>query len=184
MEPENDFFDMLWVDTSPTYFKVTDDGYLYQKFDSGDGWEPMGKTTDETPLKKLDEYTSQYGGGFLTGQMPQHEIDSAGPWQQAVLAAGYPQLFGGGIPSVTVSDTVTMNTIYELEEALPGTEATVHCPGGITDPGIRCTARSIWLQVQHLNDFHRWSREKIADWIDELIEAGYDLSFKVPEEEQ
>lgn len=30
----------------------------------------------------------------------------------------------------------------------------------------------LWQLVQHLNDKHRWSREKIADWLDDLHDAG------------
>lgn len=37
---------------------------------------------------------------------------------------------------------------------------------------------SVMDMVMHLNDYHRWTREQIADWIDELAEQGMDFDFK------
>jgi hypothetical protein len=40
----------------------------------------------------------------------------------------------------------------------------------VTDEPVRGT---LWGAVQHLNDKHKeWSRERIADWLDELHESG------------
>jgi hypothetical protein len=36
--------------------------------------------------------------------------------------------------------------------------------------------RTVGSQVVHLNDYHRWSREKIADWLDALEASGFDLT--------
>ena len=52
-------------------------------------------------------------------------------------------------------------------------------------PCPECTAvlagtRTISEQIPHLNDFHRWSRERIADWV-ELIERQRGL---IPQAEQ
>lgn len=39
----------------------------------------------------------------------------------------------------------------------------------------------VWEMVIHLNDGHRWSREKIADWLES---SGNNPSFPMPEEEK
>ena len=39
---------------------------------------------------------------------------------------------------------------------------------------------SVWSMIQHLNDDHKWSRERIADWLDTL---DVDLTFRIPEDE-
>lgn len=53
-------------------------------------------------------------------------------------------------------------------------------------PVPRCTLPLLPLFVcmQHLNDEHRWTRERIADWLESTAdEFGLDLTFPVPEEE-
>lgn len=43
---------------------------------------------------------------------------------------------------------------------------------------------TLWRLVQHLNDQHRWSREKIADFLDELHDSGQvNLEFSPWKEE-
>ena len=44
-----------------------------------------------------------------------------------------------------------------------------------------CTkSRDTRTMIIHLNDHHKWPREKIADWLDELHDAGIiDIEFKV-----
>lgn len=39
---------------------------------------------------------------------------------------------------------------------------------------------SVWSMIPHLNDDHKWSRERIADWLDTL---DIDLEFRIPEED-
>lgn len=81
-----------------------------------------------------------------------------------------------------------MGVINELKEALPATEELVHCPSDACAMNEPTAYRdgpetgTIWYMVQHLNDHHRWSREAVADWCDDLIEQGYDLTFPVPDE--
>lgn len=44
------------------------------------------------------------------------------------------------------------------------------------------TPSTAWRVVQHLNDRHKWSREKIADWLDELHDSGkINIEFDTPE---
>lgn len=71
------------------------------------------------------------------------------------------------------------NVQKTLEDAVPGlkdAKATCpaeHCKGMGSFDGVPVTK-----VVIHLNDHHRWTREKIADWLDTL---DVDLSFKTPE---
>ena len=37
---------------------------------------------------------------------------------------------------------------------------------------------TLWTVVTHLNDYHRWSRERIADWVEGLGESGLAESGK------
>ena len=57
-----------------------------------------------------------------------------------------------------------------LDQAIPVLHtATVDCP-------VKTTRESsISSMILHLNDFHEWSREQIADWLESL---DIDLSFE------
>ena len=35
----------------------------------------------------------------------------------------------------------------------------------------QCGQRSAWLLIPHLNDRHRWTRERIADWVETIENA-------------
>lgn len=59
-----------------------------------------------------------------------------------------------------------------LIDAIPGLAEKVKCPCGCNDNA------PVWNVVIHLNDGAKWSREKIADWLDTL---DADLRFKLPE---
>lgn len=39
----------------------------------------------------------------------------------------------------------------------------------ILEPGVK---KEVWSLVQHLNDKHKWTRERIADWLDDAHDAG------------
>jgi hypothetical protein len=55
-----------------------------------------------------------------------------------------------------------------MADLIPDVRETVGCPGcNHKDP--------VYEMIQHVNDHHRWSREKIADWIETL---ELDLTFK------
>lgn len=75
-----------------------------------------------------------------------------------------------------------------LDQAIPVLHtATVDCPVGYRWEGpkygycyycyVNKTTResSISSMILHLNDFHEWSREQIADWLESL---DIDLSFE------
>jgi hypothetical protein len=56
-----------------------------------------------------------------------------------------------------------------LSHNLPGMEMKVKHPISLTkDSCNEKNAGSLWTMVQHLNDFHHWTRESIADWIETL----------------
>lgn len=65
------------------------------------------------------------------------------------------------------------DTLARAIPALRDTTARHRCP---TDPG--CFTGSIMPLVIHLNDVHKWPREKVADHLDTL---DIDLSFSIPE---
>jgi hypothetical protein len=53
--------------------------------------------------------------------------------------------------------------------------------GGIAYLAYGSIAISVGQQIVHLNDFHRWTREEIADWLEGL---DVDLTIKKPEPEK
>lgn len=88
-----------------------------------------------------------------------------------------------------VSSTLkTVKTLAPKEDASISREA-YRLPGmeNMVSPPPVCVCRDwtgkksrIFDLVQHLNDKHVWSREKIADWLDKLMDVdGIDLTFKV-----
>lgn len=64
----------------------------------------------------------------------------------------------------------------EMKNQMPELNQMVRCPGHSSE----CWwASSVWSMVQHLNDSHRWSREKIADWLEE---SGNNPEFPTPDD--
>lgn len=62
---------------------------------------------------------------------------------------------------------------YGMMDVLPGLTEEKDCP-------TKCGRRSSLYQlIQHLNDKHEWTREKIADWLETL---DVDLTFPIGEE--
>lgn len=59
-----------------------------------------------------------------------------------------------------------------LYEAIPHLRELADCPCGCND------RTEIWACVIHLNDRAKWTRERIADWLETLDQ---DLQFKLPE---
>lgn len=86
-------------------------------------------------------------------------------------------------------DTVSYNTqaitgspketTSQLSKQLPGVDAIVVCPAcTVTDSPP--WEKKLWYVIQHLNDQHEWSRERIADFLDELPDE-IDITFKTKE---
>lgn len=64
--------------------------------------------------------------------------------------------------------------LASVASQLPGVQAVVSYP-------CYCDIEAtVYRVIMHLNDREKWSREKIADWLDELQDKqGYDFTFKV-----
>jgi len=85
------------------------------------------------------------------------------------------------------------NSPEVMAKLLPGVEAKVNHPSiKINDKYSQCglanSNNSLSWTIIHLNDLHQWTREEIADWLDEISdptgETGPDLRFKAPVEKE
>lgn len=69
---------------------------------------------------------------------------------------------------------------------LPGVNTKVQCPCDVEKclyKGLK--GATVYRIVQHLNDSIKWSREKIADWLDDLADRGeINIDFAVPDGEK
>lgn len=69
--------------------------------------------------------------------------------------------------------------VSEASKSLPGVQSVVNCPAHEA-----CGKRTVWEIIQHLNDHVGWSREQIADWLDDLADKGLiDIEFEPWNEE-
>lgn len=80
----------------------------------------------------------------------------------------------------TTESSMLQGAAYKL----PGVRTTVEMPCICNETWKAKTGRShrsqIYGIIQHLNDECKWSRERIADWLDELHDSGVvDIEFKV-----
>ena len=70
-------------------------------------------------------------------------------------------------------DSASGTSIAKQVDVLPGIDCVVkypcNCPGSF---GRRPTSDTLKMVIIHLNDHHKWSREKIADWMDKLHDNG------------
>lgn len=83
--------------------------------------------------------------------------------------------------NVKVYTGVGTASVSTLARTLPAVnDFTTKCP--VED----CTShQTLYYLVQHVNDDHKWTRESIADWLDDLHDTGIvDLSFKVKDTEE
>lgn len=71
----------------------------------------------------------------------------------------------------------------KLQAVLPDLANEAKCPAPVDDKfnfGVSCGSRlSLWYMIQHLNDFHEWSREQIADWLETL---DVNITFPIGED--
>lgn len=78
-----------------------------------------------------------------------------------------------------ITGSPSSETTRSLSKQLPGVDAIVVCPAcTVTDSPP--WEKSLWYIIQHLNDQHEWSRERIADFLDELPDE-IDITFKTKE---
>jgi hypothetical protein len=82
---------------------------------------------------------------------------------------------GGVVNSAPKAQGINGVPVNEVANKLPGMNTKVDCPNdNCFDSITKETYYSARLygMIQHLNDHHKWTREKIADWLDELHDAG------------
>lgn len=98
--------------------------------------------------------------------------------------------------AVNTSGPSDSTRLASLSKKLPGVNHVVEFPCGCKDvilsgegltkssQGTKPRRSRLWSVIQHLNDKHQeWTREKIADWIDELQDKhGLNMEFQVPEQ--
>ena len=70
--------------------------------------------------------------------------------------------------------------LSRLSESLPGKGFKVSkCPADNDCPATYMQGNDLLKVVIHLNDYHKWGRDQIADWADKLHDDGVvDLSFR------
>lgn len=67
---------------------------------------------------------------------------------------------------------INSKSVSTMSQRLPGVQQLAWCP---CPCGVRM---SVWRVVQHLNDSVKWTRNEIADWLDDLQDnQGYDFTF-------
>ena len=72
------------------------------------------------------------------------------------------------------------NTVADIAKDLPGMDYQTECPACMSEAAWGVMVGPLYLVIQHLNDSHPWSRDRIADWLDKLHDDGkVDLSFDV-----
>ena len=78
---------------------------------------------------------------------------------------------------VSAASQDTRSTLARQANTLPGIKSGVVLP-------CNCFSRNITLKeaIIHLNDREKWTREQIADWLDELADKGeIDIDFPTPD---
>lgn len=76
----------------------------------------------------------------------------------------------------------TLPQLFEEEWLCPYAEAEGPVP---RDYDLECEYGDVlpWIMV-HLNDFHKWPRERVAEWLELVAEQhDLDITFPVPEEQ-
>lgn len=90
----------------------------------------------------------------------------------------YAIIFGMGTEDQRIRDELS-----KLADSLPGMDAKITCPEYVAPKyeqfteeqwALACRGgqKDLLRVVMHLNDHHKWSREQIADWIEQEHSAG------------
>jgi len=121
-------------------------------------------------------YSPQYAKSPLVGSPPPvyHYPKPAPPAFKA-----YPTTLAKNLPP----SEHYRNPGEELAEVIPEIMSfTAYCPSrGPNDEMCSPSGYlNLYRMIQHLNDEHQWTREKIADWLETL---DVDLTFKMPDKE-
>jgi hypothetical protein len=94
--------------------------------------------------------------------------------------------FGDSLLSSTIQSNEKAkdfeNEMLEVYENLPGGNIeNLECPNA---EGYECYNRDLLDMIIHLNDYHHWSREKIADWVEYFEDTeGISLAFEEKKDE-
>jgi hypothetical protein len=95
--------------------------------------------------------------------------------------AAFYKAFGKNYHSVIALQMMPSSgtSIAALATKLPGMEHVTTCPVCEKDSLLPYND-TLYMLIQHINDLHNWSREEIADWLDNLHDDGIvDLSFEI-----
>lgn len=113
---------------------------------------------------------------------------TSGSWNDpAVDALGSLQVAADTIKNGSATVSLTYEPAYKtgdvlgtLKKAIPGLKnARANCPASKTCGSEVYHDMPVTEVIIHLNDTHKWTREKIADWLETL---DVDLSFQEPAE--
>jgi hypothetical protein len=149
--------------------------------DSDGNWTDIGTIAP----KNLSDYAEQYsvGKGNLFGINEVELKESPGflhqqlsaTWDTSSTSIGeYDKSFQEMLWKVGHHQTAPVWD--KMKNQMPEMNQMVECPGGF---GACWWTSSVWSMVQHLNDSHRWSREAIADWLEE---SGNNPEFPTPDD--
>lgn len=142
------------------------------------GWGSVSQGPHETLVKPdgvkwpKSKPTNEW---MSTGYFPEdHEMSSLKSTSPAEAA-----------PTPAASaDKAFSQQAHRLKKLIPDMNRTVVCPTAITTSEIgECGNRSVFDMIMHLNDTHRWTRARVAEWMDELVaKKGWCFDFPTPDE--
>lgn len=129
----------------------------------------------------LDTYATHHGSNaksqLVINYIAKAIVDDHFSGMDSYVKDGVLQYIRGVLLSFDMPDASVQgdDNVSILAKSLPGMEQQIMCP--------RCDfGNSMYHIVQHLNDHHKWSRDKIADWLDDLADRGMiNIDFKEPE---
>jgi len=107
---------------------------------------------------RVEKRYAYYSAAIRAGiSMGRQTFDRWGGAHGAACALGS-GLRALGVPATSASASSVFYTHYRYMTA----PRTTHCPA----EGLKCANfTSLRDAAMHLNDYHRWSRERIADWL-------------------
>jgi hypothetical protein len=151
-------------------------GFLHARF--LDAIEQNSDLSDDDKAKYKAEveafYKPKATGGLVTGNSIVVGHGEVYIWPSGAFKTGHIFLEDSK-PSVSTKSRQLPGMDHKVKCPLLGHKIGDHFLFDGTKKTIFCTDKnpvSLWSQVQHLNDEHKWTREQIADWLDELHDSG------------
>jgi len=142
-------------------------------------YELTGKFTSEEELDKFFDFSSSFmkmwdSSNNKISFMQDGWMNVSGTVTASKPIHGYEVKWT--INGAIIGGTQSSNSLSGLASTLPGVSGKTTYPCGCySDLG----QDSIYFIIIHLNDQHRWKRERIADWLDELADNGtIDIDFE------